>query len=153
MFDGKGNGNGAIFMDKDDSAPGVVDQQTTIYGHHMYDGSMFNIIDKTRDQATFDSIKSVYYITRDATYRFEPLCTTQVQDDYGNARVPNFTDDTTFVDYLSNMVSRAKAKASDADERVSSSDKVLTLVTCAGEIIPRTTRAAMVCTLVDAVSR
>lgn len=66
---------GAIFLDSDDTAPGMVDQQTTIYGHHMNDGSMFNVISDTTDQATFDSIEFVYYITRDATYKLRPLAT------------------------------------------------------------------------------
>ena len=57
LFDGTSNASGAIFLDSDDTAPGMVDQQTTIYGHHMNDGSMFNVISDTTDQATFDSIK------------------------------------------------------------------------------------------------
>lgn len=147
MFDGTNNGNGAIFMDMDDTAPGMVDQQTTIYGHHMYDKSMFNIIDKTTDQAVFDTFTKVYYITRDATYTFTPLFTAQVPDTYGDARTPNFGDEAAFQTYLSNMLKQAKAKASDAETRVQSAKQVITLVTCAGEIIPRTTRAAMVCTI------
>ena len=39
LFDGTSNASGAIFLDSDDTAPGMVDQQTTIYGHHMNDGS------------------------------------------------------------------------------------------------------------------
>lgn len=57
LFDGTANASGAIFLDSDDTAPGMVDQQTTIYGHHMNDGSMFNVISDTTDQATFDSIE------------------------------------------------------------------------------------------------
>lgn len=75
LFDGTSNASGAIFLDSDDTAPGMVDQQTTIYGHHMNDGSMFNVISDTTDQATFDSIEYVYYITRDATYKLRPLAT------------------------------------------------------------------------------
>lgn len=41
LFDGTSNASGAIFLDYEDNAPGMVDQQTTIYGHHMNDGSMF----------------------------------------------------------------------------------------------------------------
>ena len=31
LFDGTANASGAIFLDSDDTAPGMVDQQTTIY--------------------------------------------------------------------------------------------------------------------------
>lgn len=149
MFNGVNNGNGAIFMDMDDTAPGMVDQQTTIYGHHMYDGSMLKHIDDTRDQSVFDSIKTVYYITRDNTYKFKPLLTAQVEDDYGEARTPNFADEDALKEYLRTTLGHALAKADDATEQIDDTKQVLSLVTCAGEIIPRTTRAVMVCSLVE----
>lgn len=154
VFSGVENGSGAIFADMDDTAPGAVDQQTTLYGHHMYDGSMFNCVDKTLDQGAFDKFGEVYYITPEDTYKFKPMMTTQVQSNYTNARVANFDGtEVTFEQYLQDMLSQAKAKASDADERVGKTDKVLTLITCAGEIIPRTTRAVMVCSLEEVVPR
>ena len=90
LFDGTANASGAIFLDSNDTAPGMVDQQTTIYGHHMNDGSMFNVISDTTDQVTFDSIEYAYYITRDATYKLRPLATKVVEDTYAKARTPNF---------------------------------------------------------------
>ena len=50
LFDGTANASGAIFLDSNDTAPGMVDQQTTIYGHRMNDGSMFNVISDTTGQ-------------------------------------------------------------------------------------------------------
>ncbi|QWT18221.1 class B sortase [Collinsella sp. zg1085] len=153
LFDLSGNGAGSIFMDMDNNKPGMVDQQTTIYGHHMYDGSMFKYIDDTLNQEAFDSVKTVYYITRQATYKLTPLFTMQVEDTYNDARVPNFAGDQTLADYLRASLGQAKAKAADAEARIDQTQQVLTLVTCAGEIIPRTTRAAMVCQLVEVVPR
>lgn len=153
MFNGVNNGNGAIFMDRDDAAPGVVDEQTTLYGHHMNDATMFNTIDKTLDQAAFDKIGAVYYITREATYEFKPLFTAQVQDNYGDARTPNFTGDDSLKSYLERTLDQAKSKAPDAGARIDGTSQVLTLVTCAGDIIPRTTRAAMVCSLEQTIAR
>lgn len=153
MFNGVNNGNGAIFMDVDDAAPGVVDEQTTLYGHHMNDNSMFNIIDKSRGQAVFDTIKTVYYITRDATCKFEPMYTAPVQSDYSDARTPNFTGDTTLKQYLQATLDVASAKADDASELIDKSDKVLTLATCAWGLIPDTSRAVMTCALVDTTAR
>lgn len=82
FLDGSYNENGTIFMDADGTEPGVVDQQTTLYGHHMNDGSMFKVIDDTLKQDEFNKIEHVYYITPDATYMFKPMFTAQVQDDY-----------------------------------------------------------------------
>ena len=154
LFDKTGNGSGSIFMDMDDTAPGMVDEQTTLYGHHMNDGSMFRAIDGTLDQAAFDKIGNVYYITRATTYVLKPLFTAQVEDTYVNARRAVFEGtDTSLQEYLTSMLDQAKAQSADADELVKNTKQVLTLVTCAGEIIPRTTRAAMVCTVTQTIDR
>ena len=137
LFDGTANASGAIFLDSDDTAPGMVDQQTTIYGHHMNDGSMFNVISDTTDQATFDSIEYVYYITRDATYKLRPL-----------ARTTNFEGDDGLKNYLSEMLDGASAVASDATDRAASATKVVTLVTCRSLSLSNT-RAVMVLTPVE----
>ena len=148
LFDGTANASGAIFLDSDDTAPGMVDQQTTIYGHHMNDGSMFNVISDTTDQATFDSIKYVYYITRDATYKLRPLATKVVEDTYAKARTPNFEGDDGLTNYLSEMLDGASAVASDATDRAASATKIVTLVTCRSLSLSNT-RAVMVLTPVE----
>ena len=148
LFDGTSNASGAIFLDCDDTAPGMVDQQTTIYGHHMNDGSMFNIISDTTDQAKFDSIEYVYYITRDGTYKLRPLATKVVEDTYAKARATNFEGDDGLTNYLSEMLDGASAVANDATDRAASATKVVTLVTCRS-LSFRNTRAVMVLTPVE----
>ena len=143
--------NGTIFMDMDGTAPGMVDQQTTLYGHHMNDGAMFEPIDASMDQKVFDTFKKVYYITPEMTYVLKPMFTMQVQDDYVDARRTNFDSEKAFTQYLQASLAQAKASAKDAAAEVGKADKVLTLVTCAGQIIPRTTRAGMVCRVVDTI--
>lgn len=143
--------NGTIFMDMDGTAPGIVDQQTTLYGHHMNDGAMFEPIDASMDQKVFDTFKKVYYITPEMTYVLKPMFTMQVQDDYVDARRTNFDSEKAFTQYLQASLAQAKASAKDAAAEVEKADKVLTLVTCAGQIIPRTTRAGMVCRVVDTI--
>lgn len=143
--------NGTIFMDMDGTAPGMVDQQTTLYGHHMNDGAMFEPIDASMDQKVFDTFKKVYYITPEMTYVLKPMFTMQVQDDYVDARRTNFDSEKAFTQYLQAYLAQAKSSAKDAAAEVEKADKVLTLVTCAGQIIPRTTRAGMVCRVVDTI--
>lgn len=143
--------NGTIFMDMDGTAPGMVDQQTTLYGHHMNDGAMFEPIDASMDQKVFDTFKKVYYITPEMTYVLKPMFTMQVQDDYVDARRTNFDSEKAFTQYLQASLAQAKSSAKDAAAEVEKADKVLTLVTCAGQIIPRTTRAGMVCRVVDTI--
>lgn len=148
LFDGTSNASGAIFLDYEDTAPGMVDQQTTIYGHHMNDGSMFNVISGTTDQATFDSIECVCYITRDATYKLRPLATKVVEDTYAKARTRNFEGDDGLKNYLSEMFDGASAVASDAGDRAASATKVVTLVTCRSLSLSNT-RVVMVLTPVE----
>lgn len=143
--------NGTIFMDMDGTAPGMVDQQTTLYGHHMNDGAMFEPIDASMDQKVFDTFKKVYYITPEMTYVLKPMFTMQVQDDYVDARRTNFDSEKAFTQYLQASLAQAKSSAKDAAAEVEKADKVLTLVTCAGQIIPRTARAGMVCRVVDTI--
>lgn len=129
LFDGTDNATGAIFMDKDDTAPGCVDQQTTLYGHHMLSGMMFNFVDVAEhDQATFDAIGTVYYFTRDATYVFEPLFTTRVAPDELQVRAPS--PEGGLASYLQGLYATATSHAEDAPDRISTVEKVLTLVTC-----------------------
>lgn len=154
LFDLSGNGSGTIFMDMDDTAPGMVDQQTTLYGHHMNDGKMFKVVDNTLDQASFDAFPFVYYITPSATYKLRPLMTAQVEDTYVDARRANFTGQGESLQaYLEDMLAHAKAQADDAATRIEDADQVMSLVTCAGEIIPRTTRAVMVLTVEEVTAR
>lgn len=154
LFDLSGNGSGTIFMDMDDTAPGMVDQQTTLYGHHMNDGKMFKVVDNTLDQASFDAFPSVYYITPSATYKLRPLMTAQVEDTYVDARKTNFIGEgESLRAYLEDMLAHAKAQADDAAARIEDTDQVMSLVTCAGEIIPRTTRAVMVLTVEEVTAR
>ena len=109
---------------------------------------MFNVISDTTDQATFDSIEYVYYITRDATYKLRPLATKVVEDTYAKARTPNFEGDDGLKNYLSEILDGASAAASDAGDRAASATKVVTLVTCRSLSLSNT-RAVMVLTPVE----
>lgn len=146
LFDGTYNPSGAIFLDCDATQPGMVDQQTAVYGHHMNNRTMFYEIDDTTDQANFDKIECVYYITPETTYRTVPLMTSVVDETYVEARRANFSDALTLVDYLGEMREKASAIASDADERIESATQVLTLITCSQELAGNT-RSIMVLTV------
>lgn len=150
LFDGTTNSSGSIFLDADATAPGMVDQQTPVYGHHMNNQSMFYEIDDTVDQAAFDGIEAVYYITRDATYRCTPLMTCVIDETFLEARQATFTDAAAFTAYLEEMHGFARAEAADAADRIASAQQVLTLITCSGEL-PGPDRTVMVLTLDETI--
>lgn len=146
--DGTWNQSGSIMLDCDQAAPGMVGQQTTVYGHHMSDGSMFDPIENTLDQANFDAMTTVYYLTPETTYKLTPLYTSRVPETYVEARQENFGDEEKLVEYLRDLHEYAQAEASDVDTRMASADRVLALVTCSG-MAPADHRAVMICTVAD----
>ncbi|AEB07861.1 peptidase C60 sortase A and B [Coriobacterium glomerans PW2] len=146
LFDGKKNPSGSIFMDASCTSPGMIDQQTSLYGHHMNNKTMFYQVNDTTDQAAFDKITIAYYITREGTSKLRPLLTAVVPDSYSKARARTFIGDGALSDYLRDIMKSAKAKAPDAEERLDSTEKVLSLITCSSEI-PTSDRTVMVLTL------
>lgn len=146
--DGTWNQSGSIMLDCDQAAPGMVGQQTTVYGHHMSDGSMFDPIENTLDQANFDAMPTVYYLTPETTYKLTPLYTARVPETYVEARQENFGDEEKLVEYLRDLHGYAQAEAADVDTRMASADRVLALVTCSG-MAPADHRAVMICTVAD----
>lgn len=146
--DGSWNESGSIMLDCDQQAPGMVGQQTTVYGHHMSNGSMFDPIEKALDQANFDKMTTVYYLTPETTYKLSPLYTARVPETYVEARQENFGDRASLAAYLEDLRGYAQAEASDVDERIASTDRVLALVTCSG-LAPADHRAIMICTVTE----
>lgn len=142
LFDGTSNSSGSIFLDADDTAPGMVDMQTTLYGHHMNNRTMFYEIDDTTDQSAFDQIEVVYYITPETTYRCTPLMTSVVPDTFVNARTPNFDGTAALTSYLRELEDAASVRAADLDDRIGSVTRVLSLITCSSEI-PTSDRTVM----------
>ena len=128
------NGNyslgGLVFLDYENTAPGMIDTQTIIYGHHLRNGAMFKPIADMDKQEMFNSVKTVWYVTEDSTWELEPLCVYYTDEDDQNVRVFNFTSDEERRAYLSDIVSKAVAKSGDAEDVCLGVKHVFTLVTC-----------------------
>ncbi len=121
---------GQIFLDADNAAPGMVDRQSIVYGHHLYNGSMFKAVADLENQGMFDSIQTVWYVTESATYELRPLFTYKTDGDDENVRRFSFESDDAFHSYLSDLAAKASSKSSDCDAAVSSATNVLSLCTC-----------------------
>ena len=150
LLDGSWNDSGSIMLDADQEAPGMVGQQTTVYGHHMSDGLMFDPIENTLDQEKFDAMPVVYYITPGTTYQLSPLFTSRVPETYVQARQENFGSREELVAYLEDLYTYRYAEADDVDARLAELDQVCALVTCTG-MSPATHRAIMICTIEEAI--
>ena len=121
---------GQIFMDCENSRPGLVDRQTLLYGHHLNNGAMFTDVDDMASQENFDKVDTVWYLTEDANYELEPLFFYKSAATNGAARQISFASDDDFHTYLADALAQATAKRSDADTVASQATKVLTLCTC-----------------------
>lgn len=123
---------GQVFMDCENTAPGMVDSQTLVYGHHLNDGQMFAPLDDLKEQANFDKVDTVWYVTRDnVAWEMEPLLLYIIKSDYDDdLRTFEFASKDEFHEYLDKMLDKAVAQRSDAAQIIGSTDHVLTLVTC-----------------------
>lgn len=122
---------GQIFMDYVNQAPGMLDAQTIIYGHHLKNGAMFKQIADMESQGFFDSIHTIWYVTRDATYKLQPLFLYYTNPDDTNVRVFNFESDEELRAYLLDILhNKGVTMNPDAETIIGSTTRVLTLSTC-----------------------
>lgn len=121
---------GQVFMDYQNTAPGMVDQQTIIYGHHLRNGAMFKHVADMDTQSTFDNTPTVWYLTENENYELEPLFLYYTNGDDTEVRELQMDSDETFRQYLLGRLGSAVTRRSDAEDVVMRTSHVLTLVTC-----------------------
>lgn len=121
---------GQIFLDYENAKPGLQDPQTMIYGHHLWNGTMFTEVDAMTDQTEFDKHPVVWYATEEATYELEPLFTYKSAATNAEARRISFASGDELHSYLQGLLAQACSKSADADAAVTSVSKVVTLATC-----------------------
>lgn len=121
---------GQLFIDYENTAPGMVDEQTIVYGHHLDDGSMFEQVAALDDQAAFDATGTVWYVTEDVAWELEPLFMYYTQAEDSNARRFTFASIDEFHRYLLDLLGRAVTRRADAAQLLPNITHVLTLSTC-----------------------
>ncbi|MDD5799584.1 MAG: class B sortase [Coriobacteriales bacterium] len=128
--EGKYSVGGQVFLDYQNTKPGMVDQQSIIYGHHLRNGAMFKAVADMDNQTTFDATTTVWYLTEDQNYELEPLLlyyTTGSDTDVRNLN-PGTVDN--LRTYLQSKLASAQTSRSDAQQVIQNTQHVLTLVTC-----------------------
>lgn len=128
--DGQYAVGGQVFLDALNTSPGMVDQQSIIYGHNMYNGTMFKPVHDMLNQELFDSIQTVWYVTEQKTYELEPLMVYETVDTDDNVRMFNFENEDAYKNYLTDLLNKAAVKRSDAADLIASGGHVLSLITC-----------------------
>lgn len=121
---------GQIFLDYENAKPGLQDPQTMIYGHHLWNGTMFTEVDAMTDQTEFDKHPVVWYVTEEATYELEPLFTYKSAATNAEARRISFASGDELRSYLAGLLAQASSKSPDAETAVGTVTRVVTLATC-----------------------
>lgn len=121
---------GQIFLDYENAKPGLQDPQTMIYGHHLWNGTMFTEVDAMTDQAEFDKHPVVWYATEEATYELVPLFTYKSAATNAEARRISFASGDELHSYLQGLLAQASSKSADAETAVGTVTRVVTLATC-----------------------
>lgn len=127
---GEWSWGGQLFCDYLCTRPGMVDANTLVYGHHLLDGSMFKPIADMDNQANFDAVETVWYVTETAAYECEPLFLYYTQEDDQTARTFSFANTEEFHAYLADRLGRAVTMRADATQVVGNVQHALSLITC-----------------------
>ena len=121
---------GQLFSDCDGTRPGMVDQVTLIYGHHLLDGSMFEQIAAMDEQARFDEIDTVWYVTEQKAWECEPLFVYYVWETDETVRTFTWDTDAAFHEDLAKRLEGAPARRADAAQVLAGTKHALCLITC-----------------------
>jgi sortase B len=121
---------GQLFVDCENTPPGMVDSVTMVYGHHLLDGSMFEQIAALDKQERFDEIKTVWYVTEERAYELEPLMAYYVHEYDETARTFSFENDEKFREFLAARYAECVASNPNAPQIIAGTTHVLSLVTC-----------------------
>ena len=117
-------------MDYENSTPGMVDNQSIIYGHHLKNGTMFEQVAAMDDQSRFDEITTVWYVTETGSFELEPLMLYYTDPDDQNVRQFTFESTDAFHSYLGALLSKAVTRRGDAEQVIQGAEHVLTMSTC-----------------------
>ena len=121
---------GAVFMDYENTSPGMVDPQTIVYGHHMRNGSQFKPVADMDNQELFDGVKTVWYVTEGGAFKLAPLFLYYVNENDTEVRQFQFQSPDAFHAYLNKYLGEAKTRRPDVETAVNAVGHVLTLSTC-----------------------
>lgn len=126
VFTGKKNGAGALFTDVRNTAD-FFDSNVIVYGHHMRNGSMFHNLFNFEDKEKLFENPYFTICTPTMNYRYR-IFSVRYVDDSDAAYTTSFSNDDDFRVFISNAI---KQSIHDTHTAVTTTDKVVTLSTCA----------------------
>lgn len=114
-FLGRDDEFGAVFMDYRSRAD-LSNWNTVMYGHHLKNGEMFAKVADYSDQAEFDAIPGVYFVTEDGTvHDLVPIGAMVVDGAETDVLAFDFASQGDFLTYVQGLLDRCSARRSDVD--------------------------------------
>ncbi len=107
------NPYGTVFLDYRCS-PYALDYTTVVYGHHLQNGEEFAKIADYSDQAEFDTLDHIFYVTPNGVVHDLAALSCMVVNGYDveSVRAGDFVDDADFQAYVQSTINRSSAVTS-----------------------------------------
>lgn len=122
---------GSIYIDTGNQAKNV-DRHIIIYGHSMFDMSMFgNLRDYPGKKAEYTKNTKIYLDFMNTRLEYEVFSTYYIEGSY-NYRQINFSNDEKYMTFLNRILRKS---VYDFGVTLSPMDKIITLSTCNGDIM------------------
>ena len=147
LFDSSSSGTGAIFADYEGS-PTLAGPHNVIYGHNMFDGSMFSDIYKYTNQEYFDGHRKLFLCTPERNFELKTIATLNVRADAPIRRF-EFEDQYKLTIFMQETLTAAVAQASDMNELTVEAESFYSFVTC--ETFEASTRIVLCAVPVNSV--
>lgn len=128
LFDSTSSGSGAVFADSEGSAT-LDGQNNVIYGHNMFDGSMFSDLLMFTNQSFFDEHRTVYLCTPALNYELSAIATIKVLAD-APLRQFFFEDAAAFTTFMQETLAAPEAQSPDLQTSIAEAKSLYSLVTC-----------------------
>lgn len=124
-FEQQESRKGSIFMDYRNT-PKHDKMNTVIYGHHVGDNTMFDVVEKYLDQSFYNQHKTIQYDTQYGKYQLEVISAyeTTTKDNYIQT---DFKDKATYEQFLEQTLKKSQISTTT---EVNKNDKIVTLSTC-----------------------
>ncbi|MDB0438416.1 class B sortase [Clostridioides difficile] len=126
-FYGKKSISGTLFMDYRNKS--LDDQNVIIYGHNMKNKTMFNNLNKFKDEDFFKENNRIKITMDEKEFLYEVFSAYIVESDYDYLKT-SFNSESDYQKYIDAITSKSLY---ESNIKVSSNDKIVTLSTCTYE--------------------
>lgn len=125
-FRGYDNTVGSIFVNAFNNSD-FQDQNTIIYGHYMYNGTMFNELEQYKEKEFWDAHPYFYIYTPDGMELQYHIYSAGIVKDTSESYIYQFADDAAFADFINITKSVSNY---DTGVNVPADAQIVTLSTC-----------------------